>query len=109
MWIKPGTEEARLVEEKVGATLTREYNLADILKRPEANWAVMTAVRSELLAIDADVAEQIEIRAKYAGYIERQKDEIERQRKQENTRIRKNWIILKFKVCPMKSNKSLVT
>ncbi|MBK8971079.1 MAG: tRNA uridine-5-carboxymethylaminomethyl(34) synthesis enzyme MnmG [Hahellaceae bacterium] len=87
MWIKPGTEEARLVEEKVGATLTREYNLADILKRPEANWAVMTAVRSELLAIDADVAEQIEIQAKYAGYIERQKDEIERQRKQENTRI----------------------
>lgn len=90
IWVKPGTPEAKLVEAKVGTELTREYNLADILKRPEANWDVMVAAKPDLADLDTDVAEQIEIQAKYAGYIERQKEEIERQRKQENTVLPKD-------------------
>jgi tRNA uridine 5-carboxymethylaminomethyl modification enzyme len=87
LWIKPDSEEARSIEGKVGVPLLREYNYLDILRRPEADWSTLVSIDPSLQSVRPAVAEQIEIQTKYAGYIERQKDDIERQKKHENTRV----------------------
>ncbi len=57
------------------------------LRRPEVEWEQIVARLPQLASVDAECAEQICIDAKYAGYIERQEMEIERQRRWESTRI----------------------
>lgn len=87
-WIKPETEEARAIENLIQQKLTREYSLMDLLKRPELSYKNMMSI--ELLGPGVDdlqVANQIEIDAKYAGYIGRQTTEIERQLRYENQKI----------------------
>ena len=64
--------------------LAREYSLADLLKRPELEYADIAHLKGEPTA-DTQAAEQVAIQAKYAGYIDRQQDEIERLRRYENT------------------------
>jgi tRNA uridine 5-carboxymethylaminomethyl modification enzyme len=81
----------------LGKGIEREYTLADLLKRPEVNYRRLLSMRSagdELLggppadgADDPSVAEQVEIRIKYAGYIARQDDEVARHESHESTRI----------------------
>jgi tRNA uridine 5-carboxymethylaminomethyl modification enzyme len=56
------------------------------MKRPEVNHQMISALDPEY-EVDAKVAEQIEIEAKYAGYINRQQQDIERLRRHENTPI----------------------
>ncbi len=87
LWVKADTAAARTIESRVGVPLLREYHFLDLLKRPEADWSTLASIEPSLLAVDPAVAEQIEIQAKYAGYITRQREEIERQRQQENTPI----------------------
>lgn len=84
-WVQPGSEHARVLEQKTGATLSREYSLHDLLKRPELGYGDISTMNEEM--IPGDVAEQVEIDAKYAGYIDRQQEEIERMQRQENTPI----------------------
>jgi tRNA uridine 5-carboxymethylaminomethyl modification enzyme len=83
-WVHPATPEAVLLGPKLKAPLTREYSLADLLKRPGINYADLAGLKGEPLA-DQQAAEQVEIQAKYAGYIDRQQDEVERLRRYENT------------------------
>ncbi|GGO77367.1 tRNA uridine 5-carboxymethylaminomethyl modification enzyme MnmG [Marinobacterium nitratireducens] len=83
-WIQPGSDEARSLDAKLKTPLTREYNLADLVKRPELEYADIAGFKGEPVS-DIRVAEQVEIQFKYAGYIERQRDEIEQMRRQENT------------------------
>jgi tRNA uridine 5-carboxymethylaminomethyl modification enzyme len=83
-WLHPGTAEAASLEPKLKAPLTREYSLADLLKRPGIGYADISSLKGEPLA-DQQAAEQVEIQAKYAGYIDRQQDEVERLRRYENT------------------------
>ena len=64
--------------------LTREYSLADLLKRPELDYPAIAALDPGV-HVDAEAAEQVAIQAKYAGYIDRQQDEINRLRRHENT------------------------
>ena len=59
--------------------------LLDLLKRPELGYADLASMINDGETVDATVAEQLEIGVKYAGYIERQKDEIERLRRHEET------------------------
>ena len=67
-----------------GQPLTQAANLMELLRRPEATYETLMTLPGTGAAItDAEVAEQIEIQAKYAGYIERQQEEIERQRRHE--------------------------
>src|SRR5699024_995040 len=78
-WVRPRD----LVVDKVNALLpnplAHEYHLMDLLKRPEVSYhTLLGAVGLEPEA--ADIAEQVEIEAKYSGYIERQKLEVERLR-----------------------------
>lgn len=85
-WIQPGSPEAAAIAEKIQVPLAREYSLLDLLKRPELGYADLGSFKGEPVQ-DPLVAEQVEIAAKYAGYISRQQDDIEKLRKNENTVI----------------------
>jgi len=85
-WVQAGSPEAAQVEAKIATKLTREYSLMDLLKRPELTYADVAQLKGEPLAQE-QAAEQVEIEAKYAGYIDRQQEEVERLRAYENTLI----------------------
>jgi tRNA uridine 5-carboxymethylaminomethyl modification enzyme len=85
-WIQPGSAEANALADKLSSPLTREYALADLLKRPELGYHDIAALKGEPTA-DAQAAQQVAIQAKYAGYIDRQQDEIDRLRRYENTAL----------------------
>ncbi len=85
-WVQPGSDAARQVERKTGSAVTREYSLFDLVKRPELDYRDVAGLKGEPVA-DYQVAEQVEIAAKYAGYIDRQQDDIDRLQAQENTAI----------------------
>ncbi len=85
-WVHPNTPEAEQLDAKLKTGLNREYNLADLIKRPELNYQDVASLKGEPIE-DEQAAEQVEIQLKYSGYIERQKGEIEQMRRQENTRL----------------------
>jgi len=74
-----------------GKALEHNYALADLLKRPEVRLHDLqnlgTRPEARAAVLDPQVAEQVEIRIKYAGYIERQRHEVARQESHESTRI----------------------
>ena len=83
-WLNPRVVDAASAERVLGKPLEREYTLFDLLRRPEAGYdSLMTLPGSGEAVADRQVVEQLEIQAKYQGYIERQKDEVERNRSQE--------------------------
>jgi len=86
-WVQPNSIEAQALAPKLTTPLTREYNLADLVKRPEMTYADLAEVKPAEADVASAVAEQVEIHIKYAGYIDRQRDEIEQLRKHENTAL----------------------
>ncbi len=71
-----------------GAPLSREGTLMDLLRRPDIGYDALMALPGAGPGVDdAEVAEQIVIQARYAGYIDRQHDEIARHRRHEETRL----------------------
>jgi tRNA uridine 5-carboxymethylaminomethyl modification enzyme len=85
-WVRPGTQQGDAIVERFGTPLAHEYNLLNLLSRPEIDYASLIEVTGAG-ASDPQVAEQIEIKTKYAGYIERQQEEIERLRASEDTQL----------------------
>lgn len=85
-WIQAKSDEAAALESKLAHPITREYSMMDLLKRPELGYADVAGLKGEM-HIDPQVAEQVEIAAKYSGYIERQQEEINRLRAQQDTKI----------------------
>lgn len=83
-WIQPQSPEATVLTPQLSSPLTREYNLADLIKRPELDYAAVAPLKGGAVT-DPQVAEQVEIQLKYAGYIDRQRDEIAQMQRQENT------------------------
>lgn len=86
-WIQPGTPAAARANALFAHPISREYNLLDILKRPEVNYQMVAGLKDAAPALPDTVTEQVEIVAKYAGYIKRQQEDIEQLRRQENTKI----------------------
>ena len=87
-WVRPETLPAAEAEAVLGKAIEREYNLYELLRRPEVAYADLMKVPGGMPAVeDAQVIEQLEIQAKYQGYIDRQKDEVERHREQEALRL----------------------
>jgi len=79
------SSEAKIV---LGQELEREYALADLLKRPTVTYrSLMTLVAAGAGVQDDSVANQVEVSIKYSGYIDRQQEEIARQRLHEETRL----------------------
>jgi tRNA uridine 5-carboxymethylaminomethyl modification enzyme len=88
LWATPGNALGREVEQVLGVAVSRETNVLDLIKRPELDYAKLASVPGIGPAVDdARVAEQVEIGVKYAGYLDRQREEIERQRRHEDTGI----------------------
>ncbi|WP_372777046.1 tRNA uridine-5-carboxymethylaminomethyl(34) synthesis enzyme MnmG [Litorivivens sp.] len=85
-WIQPNTPEADILNSKIPTPISREHNLLDLLKRPELSYSDVAGLKGEVSA-NLQVAEQIEIGVKYAGYIDRQTEEIERLRRFEHTSL----------------------
>jgi len=88
IWASPGGALARELEDATGVALSRECTALDLMKRPELDYAALSRLPSLAPGVDdAAVAEQVEIGVKYAGYLARQREEIERQRRHEETTI----------------------
>ena len=86
-WVRPKTPEAEAVNALIEKPLAHEYNLLDLLKRPELSYADLAEAVALAERPDSAVIEQMEILAKYAGYIDRQADEIEKLRAAETTAL----------------------
>lgn len=85
-WVNPTSLGVDAVNSVISAPLSREASGEDLLRRPEMDYATLTALDAFAPALaDAQAAEQVEIQVKYAGYIARQQDEIEKQLRHENT------------------------
>ena len=88
IWAAPGNALGREIEKTLAVPLSRETNALDLLRRPELDYAQLIRVPALGPGVeDARVAEQVQIAAKYSGYLDRQNDEIERQRRHEATQI----------------------
>src|SRR5690606_35816616 len=88
LWATPANAVGREVEQVLGVAVSRETSALDLLKRPELDYAALMRVPALGPGVDdAQVAEQVQIGVKYAGYLDRQREEIERQRRHESTPI----------------------
>ena len=85
-WMRPATIPTEDCERVLGGPLSREHNLMDLLRRPEVDYGSLTTLPGAGPGVtDRSVAEQVEVQAKYHGYIERQEAEIARTKVQEGT------------------------
>ncbi len=83
-WVNPRTLPPEAAERILGQPIEREYSLHELLRRPNVSYRSLplnTATVNEIK--DEAVAEQVEIQAKYEGYITRQQAEVERREAQE--------------------------
>ncbi|MCA0197256.1 MAG: tRNA uridine-5-carboxymethylaminomethyl(34) synthesis enzyme MnmG [Proteobacteria bacterium] len=88
LWAAPGNALGRELEAVLGVAVSRETSALDLIRRPELGYAALMRVPALGPGTDdAQVAEQVEIGVKYAGYVERQREEIERQRRHEDAAI----------------------
>ena len=102
IWINPNNLPTAEAERVLGKAIEREYNFADLLRRPDVSYAGLMSLEegkyanpqlvAEMASYDAadmtkSVIEQIEITAKYAGYIDLQKVEVERASHYENLKL----------------------
>ncbi|MCX7186715.1 MAG: tRNA uridine-5-carboxymethylaminomethyl(34) synthesis enzyme MnmG [Methylophilales bacterium] len=87
-YVQPANLNAEKMQEIFGKPLEHEYSLFELLRRPEVSYEALLSLGAEGLGeIEPVVREQIEIAAKYQGYIDRQTDEVARSRGQENTKL----------------------
>jgi tRNA uridine 5-carboxymethylaminomethyl modification enzyme len=83
-WASPGNALGQELTSTLGIELTRETSMFDLLRRPGMDYAQLMRVPALGPGVsDAGVAAQIEVQARYAGYLERQQDEIERRLRHE--------------------------
>jgi tRNA uridine 5-carboxymethylaminomethyl modification enzyme len=98
LWVSPRNLAAAESERVLGKAIDHEYNLGDLLRRPDVSYAALMSLdagtyvnpdisREGLGELFEPVVEQIEIAAKYSGYIDRQKDEVERAAHYENLKL----------------------
>ncbi len=88
VWATPGNALGREVQASLDVPVSRETKALDLLKRPGLDYATLMRVPSLGPGVDdAQVAEQVEIGVKYAGYLDRQREDIERQQRHESTPI----------------------
>ena len=88
LWATPGNALGQSFVEESGLKLSRETRGLELLKRPEMTYAALMAIDGFGPACeDPQVAQQVEIQAKYAGYVDRQATEIDKLRRNEATLI----------------------
>jgi len=103
IWVSPKSLEVAEAERVFGKALEHEYNLADLLRRPGVSYASLMSLdggkyvsaelagdvprETEAACAAASVIEQVEIASKYSGYIDRQKDDVQRAAHYENLKL----------------------
>ena len=88
LWAAPNNALGASLASSIGIEVSRESNALDLLRRPELDYATLMRVPGLAPGVDdAKVAEQVEIETKYAGYLNRQRDDIARQQRNETTTI----------------------
>lgn len=86
-WIRPETEQAALAEQYWGKPLLKEASLIELLRRPEVDIRRLLSFLEEGGMISEAVGEQVEIQTKYAGYIVRQQNEIDKTLRYDHLRL----------------------
>lgn len=82
-WVQADDQQANAI---LGVKLNHEYNLATLLKRPKVDYQLLSQIKSaQPFLQDKNLIASVENQVKYAGYLKRQLDEIEKYRKNENT------------------------
>jgi len=86
-FVQPANLSADQMTTMFGKPLEHEYSLFELLRRPEVSYEQILTLDNSVGDTDFAVREQVEIAAKYQGYIDRQTDEVEKSRGQENTKL----------------------
>ena len=86
-FVQPGNVSRETQTAVLGKVLDHEYSLFELLRRPEVNYSGLLDLIPYGEVLAEDVREQVEIAAKYQGYIDRQKDEIAKQKGSENLKL----------------------
>ena len=91
-WVRPGDIGAEQATQLLGDVLRKETRALDLIARPSSDYARVCSLpmvgESEIPdSLREQVTEQVEIQAKYSGYIERQREEVERSRRAEGLRL----------------------
>lgn len=87
-WVRPAQVDEQTAQAAIGDPLRKEARALDLIARPQASYASVTALPGVGSGVqEPAVQEQVEIQAKYAGYIDRQCEEIERTRNNEALRL----------------------
>jgi tRNA uridine 5-carboxymethylaminomethyl modification enzyme len=128
IWVSPKNLAAGESERVLGKALDHEYNVADLLRRPDVSYADLMsldggkyanpalnasvsretgAVLSSEALFASRVIEQVEITAKYSGYIDRQKDEVGRALHYENLKLPKELDYLKVSALSIEARQKL--
>ena len=85
LWAAPNNPLGKKFVDLTGDDLSKETNAIDLLKRPNINFAQIAEITGS--EVSAFVGEQIEIAVKYAGYINRQQEDVAQMKRLEETRI----------------------
>ncbi|MDO9364884.1 MAG: tRNA uridine-5-carboxymethylaminomethyl(34) synthesis enzyme MnmG [Methylotenera sp.] len=107
-FVQPANLQVDKMVEMFGKPLEHEYSLFELLRRPEVSYdALLTLGADGLGEIEPAVREQVEIAAKYQGYIDRQADEVARSRGQENTALPSDLDYAKIHGLPIEAQQKL--
>lgn len=88
IWVNPKSENIDRLNQLLKTPITREANGEDLLRRPEMTYDKLTSLAAFASTMeDHQATEQVEIQVKYEGYIQRQKEEIEKSLRHENTKL----------------------
>ncbi len=95
-WVHPGRVAAEETLRVLGKPIEREYTLYDLLRRPDVDYPTLMTLRLGDATVDAGlsdarVIEQVEIQAKYQGYIDRQQEEVAKNLASEETVLPENF------------------
>jgi tRNA uridine 5-carboxymethylaminomethyl modification enzyme len=86
-FVQPANVSRETQQAVLGKVLGHEYSLFELLRRPEVSYQGLLDLMPTDVVLSAEVKEQVEIAAKYQGYIDRQKDEIAKQKESEHTKL----------------------
>ena len=86
-FVQPANVSRETQQAVLGKVLGHEYSLFELLRRPEVSYQGLLDLIPTDAVLSAEVKEQVEIAAKYQGYIDRQKDEIAKQKESEHIKL----------------------
>ena len=88
IWVTPDNHYGLEMKKQLGVALSKEARALDLLKRPEVSYAdLMKVAGIGPGASDEKVAEQVDVQVRYAGYVTRQAEDIQKSQRNEKTRI----------------------